>query len=98
MKQTPSFTSTSHGFIGYILYSISAGSSLWSNLLNFHIPLYFDSKDGTHDKKWYSFIHPKLGEKVHFLQVDSTHINQIRGYFPHPAPVICPCLLAYTLA
>ena len=37
-------------------------------------------------KKWYSFIHLKPGE----FQDDPTHVNQIKGYFPRPAPMICP--------
>ena len=42
----------------------------------------------------------KAGEKVtfFFFFFFPTHINQIRGYFPHPAQVICPSLHVYTLA
>ena len=37
-----------------------------------------------------------LGNRYLF-QADPTHINHIRGYFPHPAQVICPSLQVYTL-
>lgn len=86
MKQTPLFKSTSHyGSYDIFCTPFLQALPLWSSP-------FFDRNDGTHCKKWYSFIDLKPGK----FQADPTHETRLKSTFPAPLRWYvhhCVCIL-----